>query len=177
MEPIKLWNIMLGLAIAALAGLLVFDLAVPKPKAEGTNAQKLESDRLLIAEADKLEKEFEASKLRIAARTWIMSADAVGAVALDRATNMAKKHGLTLGAFRPQKPIEEGELIRLAYVMTLEGPYPGLRAMVRELETPELKLSVHLVQVASADDASDLVNGTIGVTAFLEKPKTASQKK
>lgn len=174
-STLKLWNGVLIAAMLVLFGLLVFDLMVPVPKATQRFAQRKEDDFLIQKETQKVKGDFDAARAVIASRVWASTPDAIASQTLANATQMAKRYGLGLSGFRPQKPTEEGELTRLTYVMTLEGPYPGLQAMVQDLETPGRRLSVHMVQVASADDASDLVNATIGVSAFLEraKPKTA----
>jgi hypothetical protein len=174
---IKFWN---GLAIAAMiamAGIFVFDRFVPKPSLKTRTEAKLRADSLAREQTAAFEAAYDQKRKMIDSRIWTQGNDAVGALVLDRATNMARKRRMNLTAFRPQKPDDQGELTRLVYVMTLEGPYPGLQAMVRELETPSNRLSVHLVQVASADEASDLVTGTIGVSAFAAKPKLKADAK
>ena len=175
-STLKFWNGVLIATMVVLFGLLVFDLTVPVPKATERFAARREDDFLLQKEAKNLKDDYDAARAVIASRVWTANPDTISSQTLAVATEGAKRFGLGLSGFRPQKPIDEGELTRLTYVMTLEGPYPGLQAMVRDLETPGRRLSVHMVQVASADDASDLVNATIGVSAFVEKakPKTPS---
>ena len=170
-STLRFWNGMLIAAMLVLFGLLIFDLMVPVPKATQRFAQRQEDDFLIQKETKNLLDDYNAARAVIASRVWMANPDTIGSQTLAIATEDAKRFGLGLSGFRPQKPTEEGELTRLTYVMTLEGPYPGLQAMVRDLETPGRRLSVHMVQVASADDASDLVNATIGVSAFIEKPK------
>ena len=169
---LKFWNGVAIAAILALIATLAADYAFPKPTFRSRTEAKNKADNQAREQAYALAQDFEKQRTEIEARVWKESSDSVGAQTLDKATNMARAHALNLTAFRPQKPDEQGELTRLAYVMTLEGPYPGLQAMVRELETPSNRLSVHLVQVASADEGSDLVTATVGVSAFIEKPKT-----
>ena len=168
---IRFWNGLCIAALAAIAGLLIFNLAAPQPSAQQRKLARIRGDNKLREQTETATHQFEARRQVIDSRVWAKSADAVGAETLAKATEMTKSHGLNLSAFRPQKPADEGELIRLDYVMTLEGPFPGLQAMVRQLETSDYRLAVHRVQVASADEASDLVNATIGVSAFVEKPK------
>ena|SRR5688572_3036308 len=174
---LKFWNGMLIGAMFVLLGLFIFDLTAPVPKPTERIAARKEDDFLLMKETQKLEEDFAAARSVIASRVWTASPDSIGAQTLDTATNTARRYGLGLSGFRPQKPTDEGELTRLTYVMTLEGPYPGLQAMVQDLETPGRRLSVHMVQVGSADDASDLVNATIGVSAFIEKSKPKTEPK
>lgn len=174
---IRFWNGLLIGAMLVLFGLFVFDLVVPVPKATQRVQARKEDDFLLQKETKNLRDDYAVARAGIDARVWNATPDAIGSQTLEMATNSAKRFGLALSGFRPQKPTEEGELTRLTYVMTLEGPYPGLQAMVQDLETPGRRLSVHMVQVASADDASDLVNATIGVSAFIEKKKPKTEEK
>jgi Tfp pilus assembly protein PilO len=173
---LRFWNAVLGATMVALVGLLLFDLLAPKPTIQGKLTQRMRSDQALLTETHRLNAEYAAARAALEARIWQGTTDSVGAAALAKATSLAKNHGLNLTAFRPQKPVQEGELTRLAFVMTLEGSYPALQAMVRSLETPAHRLSVHLVQVASADEASDSVNATVGVSAFMETKQAVGNK-
>jgi hypothetical protein len=157
-----------------MVAILAIDIAIPMPAVKKTNQAGKKAVNLAIKTVDVLRKDTAEKRAEIDSRIWKGSSDSVSSQTLDKASTMAKTHGLHLTAFRPQKPDEQGELTRLVYVMTLEGPYPGLQAMVRELETPENRLSVHMVQVASSDEASDLVTATVGVSAFIEKTKPNS---
>lgn len=170
-EPLKAWNALLIASMLLLVGLLAFDRLVPPPKPTERKQAQIRSEEQLRSQTDMLYKEHDKAELIIASRVWKGSSDVVAAMALDRATKMAKANGLNLSAFRPQKPAEEGELVRLAFVMTLEGSFLNLQRYVQALETDANRLSVTLVQVASADGASDLVNATVGISAFLLKPK------
>lgn len=170
-EPLKAWNGLLIAAMFALVGVLAFDQFVPMPKPSKRTLSQIRTENQTRTEMDKLREDLKTGQAVIAARIWTESPDIVGALALDRATNLAKASGLNLSAFRPQKPIEEGELVRLPFVMTLEGSFAGLEKFVKNLETDANRLSVTLVQAASADGASDLVNATVGISAFIEKPK------
>lgn len=169
---LRMWN---GIALAAMlvmAGIAVADRVIPRQTAASMSAARIKSDDQIREQTYAERKKLLASQELIASRVWADTTDGIGAKSLDLCTKLAKMQGLKLTAYRPQKPVEDGELIRLSFVMTLEGPFPAVQQFVRQLESPARKLSVHLVQVASADDASDLVNATIGITAFVEKPKT-----
>lgn len=176
-EPMKAWNTVLIVSIFALVGILAFDQFVPPPKAPKPTVARVRTENKLRAEMKSLSEELTAAEAAIATRLWSESPDVVAALALDRATQTATAHGLKLTAFRPQKPSEDGELVRLAFVMTLEGSYSNLQSFVKAMETDKNRLSVTLVQAASSDGASDLVNATVGVSAFIEKPNSGSEEK
>jgi Tfp pilus assembly protein PilO len=174
---LRFWNGMALTAMAALAGIFLYDVLVPMPKYRARAEAKVKADDVAQEQKYALDRELVEKRAEIDRVVWVQTQESIGALILDKATNLARSRNLTLTAFRPQKPEEQGELTRLAYVMTLEGPYPGLLAMVRDLETPSNRLSVHLMQIASADEASDLVTSTIGVSAYVEKAKKETEPK
>ncbi len=171
------WNILMGVAVLAMGGLLAYDLLAPVPTVQQSIRARLRNEKEVMDQTKALREDLAKYEAEVASRVWSGTADTVSAQTLDLATKVAKSKGLKLSAFRPQKAAEDGELTRLSYVLTLEGRFPALMGVVKELETPTHRLSVHLVQVASADEASDLVNATVGVTAFLEKAKPRADTK
>jgi len=171
------WNLLMMAAVLAMAGMLAFELLAPKPSQRQSIRARLDAEKKVRDKTKELQTELDTMTAQVSNRLWKGSADSVGAQTLDLATKVAKTGGMKLSAFRPQKAVEDGELTRLSYVMTLEGRFPSLIGVVKELESPSHRLSVHLVQVASADEASDLVNATVGVTAFLDKSKKNTETK
>lgn len=171
------WNVLIALSVIAMAVFAAIDYLLPKPTLAQSAQRHRRAEKDVRDKMAKLRSDLAEIDRRVDQRTWKGTADSVGAQALDIADGIAKAHSMTMSAFRPQKAMDDGELTRLSFVMTLEGRFVGLQQVVRELETPSRRLSVHLVQVASADEASDLVNATVGITAFLEKPKPKPETK
>lgn len=157
----------IGAAIVMVLVLVVnFAFPVPKPKgaAEYFNKEKELSTQRLIAEKDKKDLADANGK-----RLWNLGAEAIGPMAMGRVSNMAKANGLNMVAFRPQRNVPAGDLVRYAYQISIEGSFGKVVEFTRKLETPETKLSVVSLQVASTDGASDAVSATIGVVAYRDR--------
>jgi hypothetical protein len=103
----------------------------------------------------------------IAPFVWVGKPDQVGPEALDTVTKLVKSAKVRLLAFRPQKPDEEPGVTLYSYGITIDGPYTNAMQLVKQLEDPKNKLAVSLVQINSADTASDRVTGTINVVAYV----------
>lgn len=180
-RPIAAWNALLVLAMIALAGAAVFDLAVPAPKLDmSPQARKARQDKV-ISEVAVLDKQAEEAKMLLSARLWKEKPDAIGPAAMDVITRSAKKHSLVVGSFRPQKLVEEPPLTRFPYIVSVDGTYLGVLSFVRDLEQPENKIVVNSIQIASADGASSAVTATIAIWAFKEasaspKPNTTAKR-
>lgn len=148
--------------------MLVANFALPAPKAKGAqdyfNKEKELSTQRLIAEKDKKEfADFNAKKL------WNLGPEALGPIAMGKVSNMAKASGLNMVAFRPQRTTAAGDLVRYGYQISLEGSFSKVIEFTRKLETPETRLAVVSLQVASTDGASDAVSATVGVVAYRDR--------
>lgn len=102
------------------------------------------------------------------ARLWTQPQDKIGASAMAKVTSLAASHNLKIIAFRPQRGLEDGSLVRYPYTVSLEGAYPNVVEFVSGLETQAGKLVVHQVQLAASDGASDHVTATVGLSAYKE---------
>lgn len=166
--------------LAAIAVLLVTGIMmlVPKPSTAGLAAGKIRSQRDLEKRIADLEKDKTAAKAKIASLVWSLPLEEVGPKALESITAFAQKQKLKLIAFRPQKAVEVNGMNQLPFVISIEGPYPGIMRFLRDLDQPDLKLGTNLVQVSSSDPNTDLVSATVGVVAYKQlEVKTKSQEK
>lgn len=175
------WNALLIISMLALAGAVVYDQLVPAPKLDvSPRARKLRQDKV-ISEVTLLDKQAREAKAQLLARIWEEEPEAIGPAAMDVITRSAKKHGLVVGSFRPQKPVEEPPLTRFPYIVSIDGTYLGVLSFVRDLERPENKIVVNSIQIASADGASSAVTATVAIWAFKEtttqtKPKATAKR-
>lgn len=90
---------------------------------------------------------------------------------------IARKRNLKVASFRPQKPVDEAGLLRLPYLVSLEGTYRDALAFVKELEKPQNRLAVNLVQLASADGETSMVRATVGIWALRMGAKAQTTAK
>jgi hypothetical protein len=73
---------------------------------------------------------------------------------------------LKLITFRPQKAEQERDLTRIPFLLALEGPYSDVVALTKDLERPQSKLAVNMLQLNSSDGVTDQVNAAINVVAY-----------
>ncbi len=162
------------LAMLVMIGTLVFVL-LPKPKVAMTTRaiDKVALDSRLnikkAKDAGARDQEF------VAQYVWTGPASQVAPVALARATKLSADHHLKLIAFRPQRTTDADGFTQLPFQISVEGPFPAVAAMLRELETPQGQLCVNLVQVSAAEGDTNKVSATIGTIAFL-RPTPVSTK-
>ena len=154
------------LSVVVLVSSLLFVLFVPKPSTKGL-AAKDRTARSKILTATKFAKDnIDAADKVLVHTVWQETPELVGPKALAKVSKYAQDHRIKLSAFRPQKQID-GVLIQLPFVITVEGSFSDVMEFEKELEKPENKLAVNMVQLASADAASDKVSGNLYVLAYL----------
>lgn len=159
-------------AVIVLAATFAFTLFVPKPapdrsaKATRDNERKL---RLAIKEA---EEKVATSNQLLATYLWSEGAAQVGPAALAKVNDIVRKHGVRLVAFRPQRATQIEGLTQLPFILSLDGPFPAVSKVVRELEQPQTRLAVNLLQVSAAEGAADQVTATVGTVAYIRTETT-----
>lgn len=155
------------LAIAALtllAGLIVC-LRPNKPVSLTSQEKQRQVDSLnKDIEAESAQRDY--LRKQVADMTWRGKPEDIGPLALSGISKLVRSHGLKLVTFRPQKPEQEKDLTRIPFLMALEGSYTDVVAFTRDLEKPESKLAVNMVQLNSADGITDQVNATVNLIAY-----------
>jgi hypothetical protein len=169
------WNVALAVSLVVVAASFAAEaiLPMPSPKLGWQEAEKRAAE-LQREEADIRERAASARAI-VQPALWSGDDDAIQSEAMALCTALAKSNRVSLNAFRPQKPVEESGLSRLPFLLSIEGPYPNALTFLRSLEAPKNRLGVTLVQITSADAASDLVTVTLGVAAYRELPSTATR--
>lgn len=156
------------LALAILIGVAAvgFDLFWPDPAPAKSKLQRAKEEAELEASLKDLRERQAQAKSLIATYAWEGDPRKVSADALASATEIAQECGVKLATFRPQRPGEAESVVTLAYTMSLEGSFPNVHEFLRRLETKPSRLSVVMVQLASADGSSDKVNATVEARAY-----------
>jgi hypothetical protein len=161
----KLLSYISGLALIAA---LVFAFW-PKPAAESVvKAQNGQIEKLRASTQDAVA-ERDTLQAGNATRLWDKSIQDIGPSALDSITRLAKSRRLKLATFRPQKPVALEGVTELPFLFALEGPYPDVVAFVRDLEKPETKLSLTMLQFSATDGSTDRVTATMSIAAFAKE--------
>lgn len=112
-----------------------------------------------------------AAEKKIANALWNVSLQELGPTALGQVNEAAVKRKVKVSSFRPQKINNVKGVTLVPYVMTVEGSYPDVVGLVRDLGNENSKLAVNLVQLASADANSDKVSATVGLVAYISSPE------
>lgn len=163
----RTWTLVSVSVLVAMLGFIVYHEVYPPLTAKQGAAGSRATEQKLRTEIASLNSQAVAAQKTSDLLVWKVKMDDIGPAALDLVTAAAKTHKVTVVAFRPQKPIELVGLTQMAFTVSLDGTYPSVSALVNDLEKSESKLTVSLVQLAAQDGASDRVNATIGISAFL----------
>ncbi|MBC8065800.1 MAG: type 4a pilus biogenesis protein PilO [Chlorobia bacterium] len=168
--------IIIAITVLVVTGLVM--LFVPAPTTAGIASGKIRSQKELDERLAKLEKDKRDAKAMIVSQVWKVPIAEVGPKALAFITSFAQRQNVKLLAFRPQKIVEVNGLNQLPFLITIEGPYPGVMKFVKDLEAPALKVGTSLVQVTGSDPSTDTVSATVGIVAYKQlEIKSASKGK
>lgn len=167
-------NVLSTVAAVVLLGTLGSMVFMKKPTLKGLqskyNRQKLQ-EQIATKKAKDRAAEILAYRDSL---SWGENPQMAGTAAMANVTEMARKHGVKLVSFRPQKTNDLGNLSILPFLINVDGPFPNVVSFAHDLEATQTKLAPNLLQVTSADPASDRVTANIGVIAFLNTPSSAS---
>lgn len=158
-------------AIVIAAGWILF---VPKPKAPSA-IQNIQEKAKITATDKLVESEMVSVKQRLANYTWSGTPEDIGPVALRQVNSMLQARHLKLVGFHAEKILEEPNITLVPFLVSVDGGFPNVMAFTRDLEQPGTKLVVNEFQVSNADQSSDKVTASIGITAYqLPQPASAS---
>lgn len=152
--------------VVALVGLGLFDWLMPRPQLQGAVAKQRADIPVLEREVRELRERVGSLRTEQNELLWEVGDGEIGPAALAKVSGVAKKAGIRLTSFRPQRVQEEGELVRLSYMVAVDGGFPALARFVRELENSGAKLAVSSVQISAADGATDRVTASVGLIAY-----------
>jgi len=162
-------NVVSLVAILLLVLMLLYAF-VPKPK-PGTSLGRLnQSVRDTNNSTQEAKARSDEAKATIEKRSWSEGPEKVAPLALTKVNQYVSETGVRLLAFRPQRSLAGKDLQPVPFLVSVEGTYPKIMAFCQKLDFQEPKLAVNLVQVASADSASDKVTASIGLTAYAKVP-------
>lgn len=169
-------NAILALAILIGVAAVGFDVFWPEPAPAKSKLQRAKEEAELEASLKDIRERQGQAKGLIATYAWEGDPRKVSADALALATAIAQESGVKLATFRPQRPGDAEGVVTLTYTMSLEGPFPNVHEFLKRLETKPSRLSVVMVQIASADGSSDKVNATVEARAYQSsKPVRATE--
>jgi Tfp pilus assembly protein PilO len=130
----------------------------------------------------KAKEDIEIAEAFLAKNRWSISPEQATPEALDFLTKLAVANKVTVVSFRPQKSTESAALLQQPFVLTVDGPYMKVAAMIEGIERSNGRLAVNQIQLAAAEGESDVVSASITLVGFFEKklikaePKSVSSK-
>lgn len=163
--------------IFALACVLLAAAAVglvwPKPRAKSTQAGIRKQESIARqARTDSL-----VARSIVQSRTWVGEDSAITAGILNLTTTLARKRNVGFVRLVPQRADLGGQLERLPYQLVVEGRFPDVAALEKDLEVPANRLAVSAFQVASSDTETNKVSATIGIVAQRVAPDVGTKEK
>ncbi|MGV3618260.1 MAG: hypothetical protein ACO1SV_23275 [Fimbriimonas sp.] len=154
--------------LGTLVFMAIYQLSPPKSTVSREKTRRNQMKiRVMTQEA---EQGLEQAQATVLANTWPGNGDDVAPAANARLTSMATRRGVKLTSFRPQRATTKTDLETLPFVITVEGPFPSVVELTRDIDSAGSRMAVSLVQVTTASDGSDRVSATVAVLAYL-RPK------
>ncbi len=158
-------------AAALLVGLVY--LWWPKGDASLVDADaKRRQERQLEEQIELTKRSLSDLEAKINRRVYALAPDQVGPKALATVEQSAKRCGLALSSFRPQKAVQSEGLEQLGFAANVSGPFPDVIRFIRLLEADGSRLAVVSAQFNAGDQGVGDVSATVGVVAFAQAPKT-----
>ncbi|MFN3730072.1 MAG: type 4a pilus biogenesis protein PilO [Fimbriimonadaceae bacterium] len=172
MKAARTWNYVTVLSLVATLLMVVWTLLYPAPDPEENIGRYRREERQILENVETVRNQALALREVTDVAVWRVGPDLVAPAVLDEITALAKKHDIKLVAFRPQKTVDRDPLIQLPMTITLDGGFGKVSAMINDLDQPRNKVAMNLIQISSADGASDRVTATVGISAFIDPRKT-----
>ncbi|MBC8137848.1 MAG: type 4a pilus biogenesis protein PilO [Fibrella sp.] len=158
-------------AILMLFATLLYMVLVPVPSTAGLAKGRDLSRRKLTQEIEAARERADELEKTNRAYLWNETAESVTASVLGDVTAQARRKSLKMTAFRPQRPQTLETLTELPFSVQLSGPYPAVRDVVSSLNTPQSRIALRSLQMASSDGGSSAVTATIAFSAYTVLPK------
>ena len=138
---------------------------LPKPVGPNPKVQRINENKARAATKRLTNKIAEVLKTD-SNLTWPGNSEDVGPVALQKINGLLQSRKLKLVGFHADKVQEQANVTLVPFVISVDGGFNNVMAFARDLEKPNTKFVVHLFQVSNADQSSDKVTASIGVTAY-----------
>lgn len=159
-DPKATSNLILGLACVLMLGSIYVLLGL-KPRAEmHTIDTRKARESIAVAQRD-----LKTAQAEVGAHTWVgEDAEITGGV-YSLTTALARKRNVTFVRMQPQRFTLGIPLEQLPYLIVVEGKFPDVVALEKDLEVPANRLAVNAIQLASSDSETNKVSANIAVVA------------
>ncbi len=160
------WAWLSLVSVLALFGMASWLFLAPPESPSEMIARNDRRLRELQADTQTAKARVQTAEQALKLRVWETDAESIAPSALNVVTQAVDGHRLRLGGFRPQRPADAEGLQQVGFTASVEGSYPDVLKLARTLEGSDNKLCVNMLQIAAADESSDRVTASIGLTAF-----------
>ena len=160
------------LSLLILAGTLAYMLVVPKPHVTGSTGLSARTKRRMVDDIALTRKQERVANAAIRPRLWHSDPQSVTATVLAQMTSLAGRHSSKLTAFRPERSQVFDSVTELRFDAQLTGTYPGIHAIMAELDARGSKVVLRAVQIASSQEADNTVTATLGLSGYLVSDPT-----
>lgn len=164
------YNLLIAVCIALMAGVAIFDNFAPRASVKAAERKAEEQKVQLNLELKRLREDFDISQKDLESRIWEGTQESASPLVLARLNDFAVARGIAVKSFRPQKPSENGGLTQLGYVLALDGTFPQILDMIRDIEQKLPRVAVHQINFVTADAAAGTVSANLGLAAFVLPP-------
>ena len=159
-DPKATSNLIYGLACVLMLG-SIYVLLMPRPRPKQTKISTRREESTLRETRDSILK----AQAAVGTRAWTGEDAAITGRILDMTTQLARTHNVSFVRLQPQRATLGVALEQLPYLLVVEGPFPNVAALERDLEVPANRLAVNAIQLASSDTESNKVSASIGIVA------------
>jgi Tfp pilus assembly protein PilO len=159
-----------ALSAVVLTGALIYIFTVPVKTTQGLGASEKKSERDAMKTIETATNDQTEKQKIVDSMTYAGSQQDIQAAALSQVAKLTAAHKIKLIGFRPQRPIDAGNLTELPIQINVDGPFTNVVEFSHDLSASGTKLVVNLVQMAASDPSSDNVTANINIAGFLNQP-------
>ena len=176
-DPKATSNTILVLACVLLAG-SVAGLVLKKPDAKAAVAKEKRDAVSELLKAETAKSETDAAQRTVDAQMWAGDPAAITGDIVNLTATLAKRRGVQWVRLQPpSKATSGGPLEEYTYLLVVQGAFPKVAALERDLEVPANRLAVNSFQVASSGSDTNDVSASIGIVAHRVPPQTDVEDK
>ena len=174
-DPKATSNTILILACVVLAGSVV-GLLWPKPSLGAIKTKEKKDAKKLRDSRDAAIESAKAARATLLARTWTGDPSVIQGEVYNLTTSLAKKRNVSWLRLQPLKGTPSGDLEQISFLLVVEGPFPAVAALERDLESPANRLAISAFQVSSSDSETNKVSASVNLVAHRVAPDVEEEK-
>jgi len=157
--------VMVG-SLLIILGSVAFMALAPKPAPALTEVQIRKQKNAAKIAIKTAQEQIDAATATIENSTWSGTPEEVLPLALQKVASMAQTHHLKVVGFHPQTVIVAPSITLIPCIVNVDGAFVNVVSFEKDIEAQGTNLVVNLMQMATADQESNKVTGSIGIVAY-----------